>query len=169
MNSQKAYSMRLFTFVQMKEIIEANKYFIWIDECSWHLDLKPKYGYSLKGKKCNKIASPLSPNISLLAAISKNSIIAYQFRIGAYNELAFANFLIKLVEFLLKEEEVVRNNFVLWMDNCGIHKTQLVRALLRLLHVNYFFGPPYQPQLSAIEYFFGILKSRVKQENYQTQ
>ena len=46
MNSQNAYSMYLFTFVKMKDIIEAGKYFIWIDECSWHLDLKPRYGYS---------------------------------------------------------------------------------------------------------------------------
>ena len=57
MNFQNAYSMRLFTFVKMKGIIEASKYFIWIDECSWHLDLKPRY-ISLKGKKCNKIAAP---------------------------------------------------------------------------------------------------------------
>ena len=41
----------------------------------------------------------------------------------------------------MKEEEHLRNNFVLWMDNCGIHKTQMVRVLLRLLHVNYFFRP----------------------------
>ena len=46
------------------------------------------------------------------------------------------------------------------MDNCRFHHTREVASVLGTCQIAFKFLPPYSPQLSPIEEFFSMIKSR---------
>ena len=71
----------------------------------------------------------------------------------------------KFKQFLYEITTVIRtyisdSQLVIIADNCGIHKSDVVRAEAKRLKINLFYTVPYSPQLNfPVENFFAILKA----------
>ena len=73
------------------------------------------------------------------------------------NDSLFADFIKELIKFV-KSKEYYRGKRFWWMlSNLSFHKSKDVKS-----HKGVCFIPPYTPQLTAIELFFNLIKSRMK-------
>ena len=89
-NINKERSLKMSRLV-VKSVLEAmnnGKIIIYIDETSFGLSCKINYGYSQKGKKCVKDKPFIHTNRSMVVAVSSFEIVAYQLRVGAFEELS---------------------------------------------------------------------------------
>jgi transposase/arginine repressor len=132
---------------------------VYLDETGFNLHTSTNYGYAHKNVKAVAMfPANKGVNISLMAAIDINGVIASELKDGAYNGMSFINFISdKLLRYFKSNPDSV-----LIMDNCRFHHSMDVTRLLSTNHVNYKFLPPYSPQLNPIEEFFGELKSNYK-------
>ena len=62
----------------------------------------------------------------------------------------------------LRAEVGAQRMIVVFMDNATIHRTLLVKKVLRLHNVHCLFNCPYSPQLNPIEAFYSLIKRRVR-------
>lgn len=53
------------------------------------------------------------------------------------------------------------------MDNCMIHKANVLKKLLNSINIYYF--PPYTPSFNPIEEFFGLCKFRTRKIYFENQ
>src|SRR5271154_2393837 len=148
---------------QLKSNIDnVNNNFISVDETAVYLNITPTTGWAVKGKKCC-IKKPLkrSKKYSMCTAISKKGIIAYKIIDGSFNTNRFNDFIFNDV--LPK----MTNNAIL-IDNCSIHKSQILKNTLKDNDKHLIFNVPYSPQFNPIEYVFNTLKSDIKKSNVTT-
>lgn len=133
-----------------KKITNLNEY-ISIDETYFNSNVRPTYGYSLKGKKLfleNKI---IIKKYSLLMAISSDKIIDYEIIDGNIDSNIFSKFIDRLP-----------NNTKLLLDNVSFHKTKNVKYISNKKNIELQFIPPYTPEVNPIEYVFSIIKHYYK-------
>ena len=71
-----------------------------------------------------------------------------------------------LSELLAKED---KKRFVLYLDNCRIHKTQEVMNLIKDKGLFVVFGIPYAAEYNLAEYVFSLLKRKHYRKVYQTE
>jgi hypothetical protein len=115
----------------------------------------PLYGWSKKGKTFKKIYSPTHENISFLAAIGIDELIACQIFKEGVTRKDFACFLINII----KNNDYIYKNleeFIFFFDNAKIHSSKIMAKLYECLNIMY--NVPYSPALNPIEEYFGLLK-----------
>jgi transposase len=95
-------------------------------------------------------------NVSVLAAINKNGVVALQIVDGGFNAVLLTDF---LREKLLPQLE---QTMVVIMDNARFHHSQVVKDALNQAGVQTHYLPPYSPQLDPIEEVFSMVKSRYR-------
>ena len=83
-------------------------------------------------------------------------------RAGPTNKLVFISFILDLMKQLSQHAAVDASKVLLYMDNATYHTSADVLELFRLLKVNYVFAPAYLSPLNPIEYFFGLIKGKLK-------
>ena len=92
-------------------------------------------------------------NVSLISAIGLKGVITQISLIGATDGLTFEAFISqKLVPQLWEGAYVI-------MDNCSIHKSQEIEALIQAAGANLIYLPPYSPDFSPIENCWSKIKS----------
>ena len=129
----------------------ALNHLVYLDKTGFNIHTSTNYGHSHK----NTEAVAMFPanrgvNINLMADIDINGVISYGLKDGAYNGIAFINFIsAKLVPCFLYNA-----NSVLINDNCRFHHITDVIQTLRTNKIKYKFLPPHSPQLNPIEVFF---------------
>jgi len=156
-NSERVIGLRQ---AYARELINYSlNHLVYLDETGFNLHTSTNYGYSHKNMKAFAMfPANKGVNISLMAAIDVNGVISYDLKDGAYNGMAFINFIsMKLVPYFLSNP-----NSVLIMDNCRFHHSADVIKMLCSNKIKYKFLPPYSPQLNPIEEFFGELKANYK-------
>jgi len=152
-------------YQKSKEILTAlylGKELVYIDESSVNQSLVPVYGYSLIGKRCCLHTLPKSTNISILAAIKKDELLAFQLVKGSVTNQEYGGFLVNLISKVPGMEENLKN-LVFISDNVRFHKAKAVMPIYQ--HINNLFIAPYSPFMNAIEEFFGNLKYHFRKEN----
>lgn len=82
----------------------------------------------------------------------------FQFLDGTNNEASVASFLILLSRELDKDDESWRSNYVLVLDNCACHKTQLVRDVLKKAGFPTLFTAPASYLACSVEQIFSLIK-----------
>jgi transposase len=83
-------------------------------------------------------------------AIDYSGIVQYEFIKGSVNTKIFSKFLESC-------KDIIGDRRIL-LDNASIHKSYLVRDLIKKLNLNYNFLPPYSPDLNPIELYFNSIK-----------
>lgn len=79
----------------------------------------------------------------------------------------FAAYLEDLLQILKKNYP--DKKFLLILDNCRIHKTTAVNLVLQDRRAHALFLPPYTPEFSAIENFFGAVKRKLQDFIFKTK
>jgi transposase len=96
----------------------------------------------------------------MLAAISSEGDMFFQFLKGNCNEASVCAFIFKLAQALDEQRPEWRNRYVLLMDNSATHKTQTVTRLIDLLKIPTLFSAPASYLVAPIERVFGALKQK---------
>ena len=127
---------------------------IFIDESGVNLSLTRLFARADKGKRAHsKRPMKRGKNVSLIGAIGLKGVITQISLIGATDGLTFEAFISqKLVPQLWEGAYVI-------MDNCSIHKSQEIEALIQAAGANLIYLPPYSPDFSPIENCWSKIKS----------
>lgn len=97
------------------------------------------------------------PNVTLLAAMSREGITAAMTMTGANDGTVWTLFARQILAPSLHPGQIV-----IW-DNLGVHKNQAVRQLIEAQGCQVRFLPPYSPDFSPIEQAFSKLKTALRQ------
>ena len=146
----------------MRQAIEFDMHIIYLDETSFTREEGRNYGYGKKGQSVVFEKYKPAYSIGCLCAISKFRLEGIVLRAGTTNKLVFINFVLDLVRQLNLNPVVHLSRVLLYLDNASYHSSEDVLQLFKLLKVNYIFAPAYLSPLNPIEYFFGIIKSKLK-------
>lgn len=146
----------------MREAIEFDMYIIYLDETSFTREEGRNYGYGKIGQPV--VFEKYKPTFSIgcLCAISKFRLEGIVLRAGTTNKLVFINFVLNLMHTLSLQPTVNLSRVVFYLDNATYHSSEDVLKLFKLLRVNFIFAPAYLSPLNPIEYFFGVIKSKLK-------
>lgn len=88
---------------------------------------------------------------SLILAISRKGVVAYEIQDGSYNGSKYANFISKLPQ-----------GSTVLADNASIHKTRWVKNIASEQNMTLKYTPPYCPWLNPVENAFAIVKHRFR-------
>ena len=115
------------------------------------------YARSPKGKRAHgKRASQRGKNVSLIGAIGLNGLITQVSLHGSTDSLAFEAFIAqRLVPKLWAGACVL-------MDNCSIHKSLEIEALIAQAGARLIYLPPYSPDFSPIENCWSKINSLLR-------
>ena len=141
---------------QKQKYINLNYNFVSIDEVGFSSNVKPNYGYSLKGKRLHIKYKPtfeIKKHISVVASIDKNGKIFYNKINGFLKSNDFFNFIKSLP---------YSNNTVFLMDNASIHHSNILKDYLKQKNIILLYTPPYSPWFNPIENFFSIVKNNFR-------
>ena len=135
----------------------SDKNLVFLDETGFNRHTRRSYGYSpVNSKAYVTVQSNRGANTSVLVAIDKNGVIAYEYKSGAFNTATFLHFLEnKLAPYFYQHP-----NKVLVMDNVAFHKSASIKEFFQSKRIVQKFITPYFPELNQIEEFFSMLKSR---------
>lgn len=101
-------------------------------------------------------------NVSVLGALSLNGLLTQWSALGSVNALTFDAFISqKLLPKLWKGAVVI-------MDNCSIHKSDEVEALITSVGARLIYLPPYSPDFSPIENCWSKIKSILRRIGART-
>lgn len=137
--------------------------FIFIDESCVSSGLGSNYGFSLKGKPYLVQQQKRIKMITFLSAISEDGFIGAMFFDGYINAKDFGYFLLNLIN---NNENIKKNlpQHIFYFDNLNVHHAKTLQRLFGF--INIFYGPKYSPQLNPIEDFFGNVKRKLKETNF---
>ena len=129
---------------------------VFLDETGFNLHLTPRWGYSPRNSKCSVVVpNSKGNNVSVIAAIDINGLLAYKVKIGSFNSESFVDFINNELPCIPKQQR----KFLI-KDNASIHKTADSKEACASRNYVAKYLPPYSPQLNPIEEFFSCLKSR---------
>ena len=125
-----------------------------MDESGVNLAFVRDYARSEKGKRVYGERPSRTKNVSVVGAISlKEGLLAQWSTLGYMDALTFDAFIAqKLGPKLWKGAVVI-------MDNCSIHKSQEIEALITSFGATLMYLPPYSPDFSPIENCWSKIKS----------
>ena len=132
-----------------------------IDEASFEINMSPIYGWSPKGKPVYSSSKKSDrKRVSLLSAISNKKTIYYELHEGTINSAIFLNF--------IKQLNKRCRNKVFLMDNCSIHRANIVKDHMKGLTNRIIYNAPYSPETNPIEQSYSQIKAYVRKENTET-
>ena len=140
--------------------------FLYIDEISFNLELRPENGWSLIGKPNQTSKPPKSKNYSVICCMDINGIVAIKIVKGGVKAPDFFSYVAQIVA---KECPLFsKRKIVLMMDNAKIHHSKDYMVKFQK-YTNVIYNSPYTPQLNAIEFLFSRLKSDVKKKRSKSE
>lgn len=155
-NSERVISERAIYATHLQNIND--DMLVFIDESGFNLHISPSYGYApLGATPWMSVPTQRGRNVSFIAAITINGLIASQSIIGAFNSINMTDWCRVILLPTLADRSVV---FVL--DNARFHHSQMVGDILTSTGNRILFLPPYSPQLNPIEQVFSQVKSQYR-------
>jgi transposase len=137
---------------------------VYVDESGFNLHQNVTYGRAKRGERAVRtVPSNKGKNISYIAAVGAEGLIASHTHQGSTNGRLFAWF---LTEKLFPKLDG-RHRLII-MDNASIHKATDVRNAFAASHHTQVFLPPYSPFLNAAEWLFAHIKPRLSKEEYRS-
>jgi transposase len=118
-----------------------------IDEASYVSCDTPRRGWSKIGLTLHKHPPKRRRVVSLLLAIDRSGVVAYDIRKGSFNQHSLSSFIRKL--------PVGRT---VLLDNVSFHKTALVREASADRDIQLRYTPPYCPWFNPTEFAFSVSK-----------
>ena len=130
-----------------------------LDETGFGNSSLQRYGWAKKGKPATGKYRRIM-NITLLAVIHPAGLVQARFVKGGVDSSVYYDFVKELFE-----RFEGRKKLLLMVENLGAHKTSIVKKLAtKHSHIT-IFNLPYTCRANPIEYFFTMLKSRLRNLN----
>jgi len=121
------------------------------------------YARSSRGKRAYGAKPNRTKNVSVVGAISlKKGVLSQWSMMGYMDALTFDAF---IAQKLLPE---LWSGAVLVMDNCTIHKSDEIEALIQSVGARIVYLPPYSPDFSPIENCWSKLKAILRKIGART-
>jgi transposase len=133
-----------------------------LDESGFLLSQRRNYGWSKKGKRIRERRKRRSQRLSMISVVSHKKVLGLMTVEGSVNTDSFLLFLQKLIL------PNTRKGQVLVLDNWTVHHSRKLQPLLQSYGVHLLYLPPYSPELSPIELFWGWLKQQLNSWNGST-
>jgi len=136
---------------------------VFLDESGVNLALIRHCARSLRGQRAyGERPNRRGKNVSVIGAISLNGLLSQWAALGAIDGLTFEAFVAcKLVPKLWQGAVVI-------MDNCSIHKSEAIRALIEAAGAHLVYLPAYSPDFSPIENCWSKVKSILRRIGART-
>ena len=159
--SEKVQEQRVEFWSKIRDIRVEN--LVFIDESGVNLAMLRLYARALKGKRARgEKPQKRGKNVSLIAALSVQELIASVNIYGAVDGVTFEAFIVqKLIPKLWKDACVV-------MDNAKIHQGEMVREFIEKAGAKLLYLSPYSPEFSPIENFWSKVKSILRKTAART-
>ena len=141
-----------FEYWQLIRLIPAQD-LVFLDESGVNLSLAREYARSSKGSRAYRSKPSQTKNVSVVGAISlKKGLLSQWSMVGYMDALTFDAF---ISQKLLPELWL---GAVIVMDNCSIHKSEEIEALIQSVGARIIYLPPYSPDFSPIENCWSKIK-----------
>lgn len=136
---------------------------IFLDESGINLSFIRKCARALSGNRAyGERPNRRGKNVSVIGAVSLKGLLVQWSSLGAVDGLTFDAFVArKLVPHLSLGAVVI-------MDNCSIHKSVEVEALIQSAGAQLIYLPPYSPDFSPIENCWSKVKSILRRVRART-
>lgn len=136
---------------------------IFLDESGVNLSLIRRCARALPGKRAyGEKPNRKGKNVSVIGAISFKGLLVQWSTLGSVDTLTFDAFIAqKLVPKLWSGAVVI-------MDNCSIHKSAELEALIAAAGAQLIYLPPYSPDFSPIENCWSKIKSILRRIGART-
>lgn len=136
---------------------------MFLDESGVNLSLIRQLARALPGKRAyGERPYRKGRNVSVIGAISLNGLLTHWSTLGSVDALSFDAFISqKLVPKLWKDAVVI-------MDNCSIHKSDELEALITSAGARLLYLPPYSPEFSPIENCWSKIKTILRRIGART-
>jgi transposase len=126
--------------------------------------LTPRYGRAPRGQRVvGVVPRNHGPNVTLLAAMSLEGIVAAMTMTGPADGEVVALFVRRILLPALQPGQVV-----VW-DNLSVHKNAQLQHLIAEHGCEVCFLPPYSPDVAPIEHAFSKLKTGLRQAEARTR
>jgi len=127
--------------------------------------MKPSYRRSKTGTRViDKTYKYPYKRYNLLFAISADKIIDYVL----YKDLKGGLKTTNIIEFYNNSIKDKYKNYLIIMDNAVIHRSKIIRQIIKEINNDLLYSVPYHPETNAIEEFFSQLKHYIKKESPNT-
>lgn len=145
-----------------------------LDECGFHLNETPRYGYSHKSSRAGytKPGYPGNNHTLMLCIqnVNEKGVIHYELIQGGMKTENFHSFLTNL-------QLPTNEKHYLIMDNLPVHKAKQsciklkltpIKELLESKNIEPLFLPPYTPEMNPVEYCFNLIRHEVEKNKPRT-
>ena len=138
--------------------------FVFIDECSTNVSLRPLYAWSPRGERAH-CSAPRNwgKNVTLLASMTLSGMGPSLAVEGATTRAVFEAYVEEVLAPSLRSGQVVV------MDNLTAHKGERVKELIEERGCELVFLPPYSPDFNPIEQAFSKLKALLRRAEAHTR
>ena len=133
--------------------------FIYIDEISFNLEMRPSKGWGVVGASLNAMKPAKSLNYSAIVAMDLNGILGIQIIKGGVKSAEFISFMFSICE--AEAIRIAKKKVIFFLDNASIHRSKLYMQPF-VKYYNVLYNAPYTPQFNPIEFSFSKLKYLVK-------
>ena len=133
-----------------------------------HIDINEinNYGWNYKNQEVDHSVIKIKKNkknkntrLTLIASVSKKGKLDYT--------LAYGNVNGKIYKQHIKRMQRKKKYKYHYHDNCGIHRSKIVRNSMKRLGITVIRAISYTPELNIIEYMFNVLKKKIKKGGYE--
>ena len=141
-------------------IVCKNIDYISIDETSFCINNLKNYGYSKSNKEIKKLIKHKhnKERYSLLAAINKSKIVAYEIYKDSLDAVKYKNFI-----------EINKNKFInktIIQDNVRLHHAKIVKEFAKENNIIMKYIPAYTPEFNPIEQVFNQIKNNFRKYDH---
>jgi len=130
---------------------------VFVDEAGVNLAMTMTFARATRGQRAFARAPfARGTNISLMAAIREDAVVAWRPRDGAIDTDRFLAFVKDDLAPKLEKGDIVV------MDNVRFHKADVIREAIEAVGARLLFTPPYSPEMNAIEEVFSLVKGQLR-------
>ena len=152
---------RIFA-IEFANVVDKNSLLINIDEVHFSRTTKSNYSWLDRGVSCYRRNISFVGSLSLIWAITSQGGWFATNLTQRNNSDTFVDFISKMDTWIEEELKVSKNNIIILLDNCSIHKSKKSIEKLNSLGWKTIFIAPYSPEWVPIELFFNTMKWKLK-------
>ena len=148
--------------IRMANQLSGIKMLINIDESSITKLTKKNYSWLRTGRSCSITNLKINNSINMITAITTTGLAINMLKYKSTNTEVFKSFLDYMLSYL--KEEINSRDIGIILDNCSIHRSNLVREYCKKKGTKLYFLPQYSPELAPVEIYFSKIKHSIVQK-----
>ena len=158
--SRSILAKQLFS-IKLCRLLDQFSLLINVDESSFSWMTTKNFSWIPKGKEQIIKNICFQNSWTLITAITSTGGVFAAKSNESVNSNLFVNFMRELATFIRKSEKQNKNNCLIILDNCSVHRSQITTKYMQSENINIAFIPQYCLEMAPIEHYFSKLKQIV--------